>query len=136
MEESRSSSRASQTQCFAAIVATAPRELVARVKLWVPLTIAISSVSVPVNDPVHFPVLTFPLLQTASYYSCNFELKDPDSLVARYIIKDTISGLPKEKSFCGHCGCTLFTIPTKVFTTSASDGPKEVVIRVALIQNG
>lgn len=87
--------------------------------------------SKPVND-----LLTYAWLQTASYYSSHFEFKDPYGLMTRYTISDTVSGLPKEKGFCGRCGCTLFTIPTRVLTTSASDGPEEIVIRISLIQNG
>lgn len=85
----------------------------------------------PVND-----FLTYASLQTASYYSSRFELKDPYGLMTRYTISDTVSGLPKKKGFCGRCGCTLFTIPARVFTTSASDGSGEIVIRISLIQNG
>ncbi|BCS29310.1 GFA family protein [Aspergillus puulaauensis] len=64
---------------------------------------------------------------TASYFSSEFTLHDPDGLVARYeITTGTASGKPKDKYFCRRCGCTLFTIP---FTA----GAKEIVVRPALM---
>lgn len=36
-------------------------------------------------------------------------VEDPENLVVTYGVQGTESGLVKRKSFCGRCGCTLFT---------------------------
>ena len=38
-------------------------------------------------------------------------LHDPQSKAKTYIVTRTASGKPKDKVFCGECGCTMFTRP-------------------------
>lgn len=126
-EGSVSQSTAIQTQCIVVIVMTALLELGALARSCVPIYPSVSCR----GDLLPGIILMICLLRkTATYFSPNFTLHDPEGLATRYIITDsTISGRPKVKCFCNRCGCTIFTIPT-------SDGLEETVIRTVLIANG
>ncbi|GLA66093.1 hypothetical protein AtubIFM54640_008297 [Aspergillus tubingensis] len=69
------------------------------------------------------------MLKTATYFTPNFTLHDPERLAKRYIVNNTLSGRQKVKCFCIGCGCTIYTIP-------ATNGDEEIVVRTALIENG
>lgn len=38
-------------------------------------------------------------------------VEDPENLIVTYNVTGTASGQGKPKSFCGRCGCTMFTRP-------------------------
>ncbi|KAK8135132.1 hypothetical protein PG984_007144 [Apiospora sp. TS-2023a] len=57
-------------------------------------------------------------------------VSDPGNNVKIYTITEgTQSGFPKEKHFCGNCGCTLWTVPRKY-------GGMIRMIRTSLLDNG
>ncbi|SGZ46489.1 CIC11C00000002369 [Sungouiella intermedia] len=45
----------------------------------------------------------------AVYDDDKVEIEDPENVMKQYVIKDTDSGQPKIKYFCGRCGCTIQT---------------------------
>ncbi|KAK6459481.1 Mss4-like protein [Scheffersomyces xylosifermentans] len=49
----------------------------------------------------------------AKYDTKDIEITDKDSTMKEYIVTKTQSGFPKKKFFCGNCGCTIHTQPTK-----------------------
>ncbi|TPX07931.1 uncharacterized protein E0L32_010386 [Thyridium curvatum] len=66
----------------------------------------------------------------AKYPSSSIDIEDPSDSMRYYTItKGTESGLPKEKHFCGNCGCTLWTVPWK-------HGGDIKLVRTSLIENG
>lgn len=69
-------------------------------------------------------------VQFAKYPSSSIDIEDPSDSMRYYTItKGTESGLPKEKHFCGNCGCTLWTVPWK-------HGGDIKLVRTSLIENG
>ncbi|KFA56279.1 hypothetical protein S40293_00028 [Stachybotrys chartarum IBT 40293] len=52
-----------------------------------------------------------------------------DGSIQDYILSETASGAPKTKSFCGTCGCTLWTVPQ-------SATGKFLIVRTSLIDGG
>lgn len=77
--------------------------------------------------------LTLPLLltvQMAEYRIDEVVVKDPWSYWKIYTIREgTLSGQPKEKHFCGNCGCTLWTVAMR-------DRGELRMVRTSLIENG
>jgi len=66
----------------------------------------------------------------ALFLSRNMAVSDPGNNVKIYTITEgTQSGFPKEKHFCGNCGCTLWTVPRKY-------GGMIRMIRTSLLDNG
>lgn len=55
-------------------------------------------------------------------------VEDPENLIVTYNVTGTASGQGKPKSFCGRCGCTLFTKP--VFYEG------KIFVRASLIPGG
>ncbi|CAN6674627.1 hypothetical protein TRVA0_058S00606 [Trichomonascus vanleenenianus] len=47
----------------------------------------------------------------AKYPIGDVHIEDPHNLVKKYTVTKTGSGKPKDKVFCGGCGCTIMTIP-------------------------
>ncbi|TGZ85344.1 hypothetical protein EX30DRAFT_337711 [Ascodesmis nigricans] len=52
-----------------------------------------------------------PYQTNAMYPASSVEISDTRSTLKSYTIHNTSSGSPKEKLFCGECGCMLFTKP-------------------------
>ncbi|ANB14627.1 hypothetical protein AWJ20_2232 [Sugiyamaella lignohabitans] len=49
----------------------------------------------------------------AKYNESDVKIHDDKKVLKEYIVTATQSGFIKKKLFCGECGCTLLTIPTK-----------------------
>ncbi|KAH7121525.1 Mss4-like protein [Dactylonectria macrodidyma] len=47
----------------------------------------------------------------AKFATKDVQITDESTAIRQYNLTDTASGNVKEKSFCGTCGCTLWTIP-------------------------
>jgi len=54
---------------------------------------------------------------------------DAEGLATLWQIRDTTSGIPKEKYFCSRCGCTLWTVVL-------ASGRDRRCVRVSLIEDG
>lgn len=67
--------------------------------------------------------------QVAKFKVEQVQVKDPQTAMKTYVLKDTTSGSDKHKVFCGLCGCTLWTIPMR-------HGGTHYMIRTPLIENG
>ncbi|OJJ48671.1 hypothetical protein ASPZODRAFT_61472 [Penicilliopsis zonata CBS 506.65] len=67
---------------------------------------------------------------TSRFSRSQLQVQDPQSLIKVFVItQGTDSGYPKEKHFCGTCGCTLWTVPRK-------HGGEVIVVRTSLIKDG
>lgn len=49
-------------------------------------------------------------------------VEDPDGVVGEYVVRETLSGKPKHKFFCGRCGCTIRTVCESI--------PGKTIVRV------
>ncbi len=68
--------------------------------------------------------------QMAEYRTEDVVVEDPLSNWKIYTIKDgTRSGQPKEKHFCGNCGCVLWTVAMR-------DGGHLRLVRTSLVDDG
>ncbi|EFX02349.1 hypothetical protein CMQ_2398 [Grosmannia clavigera kw1407] len=66
----------------------------------------------------------------AEYRIDEVVVKDPWSYWKIYTVREgTLSGQPKEKHFCGNCGCTLWTVAMR-------DRGELRMVRTSLIENG
>ncbi len=65
----------------------------------------------------------------AAYPTEKTMVEDPSGHGKVYTIKDTESGKPKYKHFCGNCGCTFWTVPMVY-------GGDLRMVRTSLIKNG
>ncbi|OQV10584.1 hypothetical protein CLAIMM_14561 [Cladophialophora immunda] len=63
------------------------------------------------------------------YNATEVSVKDPESLINKYIIEKTQSGHVKEKHFCSRCGCTLWTVPMH-------HGGTKWMVRSSLVEDG
>ncbi|KAF8537534.1 Mss4-like protein [Trichophaea hybrida] len=71
-----------------------------------------------------------PYQTNAMFNTSEITITDPESHLKIYTItKGTMSGLPKEKGFCGNCGCTLFTKP-------GHHKGEMTVIKTGILDNG
>lgn len=52
-----------------------------------------------------------PYQTNAMFATTDISVSDPQGQLRTYSILDTFSGKPKEKAFCGTCGCTFYTRP-------------------------
>ncbi|KAF7548688.1 hypothetical protein G7046_g8589 [Stylonectria norvegica] len=66
----------------------------------------------------------------AAFLSSNISISDPGKQLRIYVITDGVQGgFPKEKHFCGTCGCMLWTVPMKY------EGNTRMV-RTSLVEDG
>ncbi|KFA65799.1 hypothetical protein S40285_10399 [Stachybotrys chlorohalonatus IBT 40285] len=65
----------------------------------------------------------------AKFTHDDVRVSDELGSIREYTLSDTASGAPKIKSFCGTCGCTLWTVPQ-------SAKGKFLIIRTSLIDGG
>uniref|UniRef100_A0A060T7Z5 ARAD1D06446p n=1 Tax=Blastobotrys adeninivorans TaxID=409370 RepID=A0A060T7Z5_BLAAD len=65
----------------------------------------------------------------AKMNTSDMKINDPESQLKEWTIAKTQSGYPKNKVFCGRCGCTMWTQPMKY-------NREKSMVRITLLDDG